>query len=57
MAKDVGIAATMANASGIDLPTVGYMAKLWKEAASILGERSDHTEFFKFLETRLGVSA
>jgi 3-hydroxyisobutyrate dehydrogenase len=54
MAKDVGIAAAIADDLGLSLPTLHAMADLWMKAGAALGERSDHTEMFRFLETVAG---
>lgn len=52
MAKDVGIAATLARSLNLSLPVLDAMATLWKEGAAALGERSDHTEMARYLESR-----
>ena len=50
MAKDIGIAAGLARAEGIDVPTLPAMAALWGRAAEALEDGADHTEIFRFLE-------
>ncbi|UWR38467.1 NAD(P)-dependent oxidoreductase [Sulfitobacter sp. W074] len=49
MAKDIGIAAELAEAQGVKLPTLRAMAALWRDAADVLKEGSDHTEMFRYL--------
>ncbi|MBL8581423.1 MAG: NAD-binding protein, partial [Rhizobiaceae bacterium] len=50
MAKDVTIAAHMAEGLGLSLPVLPAMAALWRDGARSLGERSDHTEMMRFLQ-------
>jgi 3-hydroxyisobutyrate dehydrogenase len=52
MAKDVAIAADLANSLNLSLSTPQAMANLWRSAADALGERSDHTEMMRFLKDR-----
>jgi 3-hydroxyisobutyrate dehydrogenase len=52
MAKDIGIAADLALAEGMDMPSLPAMATLWGEAAEALGAKADHTEMFRFLAAR-----
>ncbi|HEY2640444.1 MAG TPA: NAD(P)-dependent oxidoreductase [Streptosporangiaceae bacterium] len=47
MAKDVGIAADLAEAVGVDAPTCQLMRRRWAEAAEDLGFAADHSEAHK----------
>jgi len=47
MAKDVGIAADLAEAVGVDAPTCQLMRRRWAEAAADLGFAADHSEAHK----------
>ena len=47
MAKDVGIAADLAEAVGIDAPACQLMRRRWAEAAADLGFATDHSEAHK----------
>jgi 3-hydroxyisobutyrate dehydrogenase len=49
MAKDIGIAAQLAESEGVALPTLQAMAALWRAAADTLEEGADHTEMFRYL--------
>lgn len=49
MAKDVGLAANLADQLGQGLPGVAAAAKTWREAEVKLGSSADHTEIFTFL--------
>lgn len=49
MAKDVAIAASMAEDLELSVPMLQGMADLWRRAALSLGDRSDHTEMVRFL--------
>jgi 3-hydroxyisobutyrate dehydrogenase len=47
LAKDVGIAASLADTSKVDAPICGLVARRWAEAAADLGAASDHSEAHK----------
>jgi len=47
MAKDVGIAADLAEAVGVDAPACQLMRRRWSEAAADLGFAADHSEAHK----------
>ena len=47
MAKDVGIAADLAEAVGVDAPACQLMRRRWAEAAADLGLAADHSEAHK----------
>jgi 3-hydroxyisobutyrate dehydrogenase len=47
LAKDVGIAADLADAVGVDAPTLRLVRNRWAEAASGLGFATDHSEAHK----------
>lgn len=47
LAKDVGIAADLAGASGIDAPVCEVVGRRWAEAVAALGARADHSEAHK----------
>jgi 3-hydroxyisobutyrate dehydrogenase len=47
MAKDVGIAADLAEAVGVDAPACQLMRRRWAEAATDLGFAADHSEAHK----------
>jgi 3-hydroxyisobutyrate dehydrogenase len=47
LAKDVGIAAALADTSGVDAPICGLVGRRWAEAAAGLGGTSDHSEAHK----------
>lgn len=47
LAKDVGIAADLAEAADLDAPAVGLVDRRWSEAAASLGRGSDHSEAHK----------
>ena len=47
MAKDVGIAADLAEAVGVDAPACQLMRRRWAEAAADLGLSADHSEAHK----------
>jgi 3-hydroxyisobutyrate dehydrogenase len=47
MAKDVGIAADLAEAVGVDAPACQLMRRRWAEAAEDLGFAADHSEAHK----------
>jgi len=50
MAKDVRTAGDMAHALGIPAPLTDLCAKLWGEAAQVLGEKANHTEMLRYME-------
>jgi len=50
MAKDVRTADDMAHALGIPAPLTDLCAKLWGEAAQVLGEKANHTEMLRYME-------
>jgi 3-hydroxyisobutyrate dehydrogenase len=47
LAKDVGIAADLAQAIGIDAPACRLLSQMWAEAARTLGGDLDHSVAFK----------
>jgi 3-hydroxyisobutyrate dehydrogenase len=47
MAKDVGIAADLADASGVETPVVQLVSRRWAEALAGLGADADHSEAHK----------
>jgi 3-hydroxyisobutyrate dehydrogenase len=47
LAKDVGIAADLAEAVGVDAPTLQLIRRRWAEAAADLGFATDHSEAHK----------
>ena len=47
LAKDVGIAADLAAAEGVEAPTCALVSKRWAEAAADLPAASDHSEAHK----------
>jgi len=47
LAKDVGIAASLAEASQVDAPLCGLVARRWAAAAGELGPSADHSEAHK----------
>lgn len=47
LAKDVGIAATLAEAVGVDAPACELVRRRWAEAAAELGFAADHSEAHK----------
>ena len=47
LAKDVGIAADLADAMGVDAPALRLVSSRWAEAASGLGFAADHSEAHK----------
>lgn len=56
LAKDIGIAAELAQGLGIDAPIGRAVGQWWGELAAELDEGADHTEIIRPLETRHGVS-
>jgi 3-hydroxyisobutyrate dehydrogenase len=51
-AKDVGIAADLANAIGVDSPLLGTTTMLLREAREKVGSEKDHTLAFTYWESR-----
>lgn len=49
MAKDVGLAAGLAQGVGRDMPGLKEAAVLWQAASAALGPGADHTEIFRYL--------
>lgn len=49
MAKDVRIAADLAERVGVRVPGVEAAAELWEQAATEMGGRADHTSIHKYL--------
>jgi 3-hydroxyisobutyrate dehydrogenase len=47
LAKDVGIAASLAEASELDTPVCGLVSRRWSQALETLGPRADHSEAHK----------
>jgi len=54
LAKDVGIAADLANAIGVDSPLIGISSTLLFEARDKVGSEKDHTLAYAFWESRDG---
>jgi 3-hydroxyisobutyrate dehydrogenase len=52
MAKDVGIAADLAKALGVQTPYLRETLKLWRDAAKKMPAQADHTEIYKYLQKR-----
>ena len=52
MAKDVGIAAALAEHLALDTPLVGATARVWDEARTALAKEADHTEIYRFIAER-----
>jgi 3-hydroxyisobutyrate dehydrogenase len=50
MAKDLRIAADLANTTGLASPLMRDCCKLWSEASQSLGGTEDHTAIIKYLE-------
>ncbi len=57
MAKDVGLAAALAQGVGADLPRFRTACDLWAEASDALGQGADHTEIFRHLATEAEAAA
>jgi 3-hydroxyisobutyrate dehydrogenase len=51
MAKDVGIAAGLARAVGVDAPLTRKARQVWHAAARALPAGADHTEIYRYLES------
>jgi 3-hydroxyisobutyrate dehydrogenase len=49
MAKDLRTAAEMARTLGMNAPGAAEAARLWSEAAELLGKSADHTEIYKHI--------
>lgn len=54
MAKDLGIAADLADAMGIGQSGTRRAAEQWRAAAAKLGPGADHTEIYRFLQQHEG---
>lgn len=52
MAKDVGIAASLARAVGVKAPLAGKTRDLWRAARASLPAGADHTQIYRFLAGR-----
>jgi 3-hydroxyisobutyrate dehydrogenase len=50
MAKDVGIAATLARDLGVATPYLEETLRLWRGAVKGLPKQADHTEIYRYLE-------
>lgn len=53
MAKDIGIAADLAETLEMDLPAIGAMRDYWRDASETLGNGADHTEIYRFITEAL----
>lgn len=49
MAKDIGIAAELAQELGFTLPQMPQVAELWAQAVLALGKQADHTEIYRYI--------
>ena len=49
MAKDIGIAADLAEELGLKVAELALMARLWREASEALGPDADHTAMHRFV--------
>ena len=47
LAKDVGIAASLAESSGLEAPVCGLVSQRWSQALGALGPATDHSEAHK----------
>ncbi|GAB5468039.1 MAG: NAD(P)-dependent oxidoreductase [Rhodospirillales bacterium] len=54
MSKDLKAAADLASSLDLAVPHLQLSAELWAEAKAALGPGADHTEIFRYLETRAG---
>jgi 3-hydroxyisobutyrate dehydrogenase len=50
MAKDVGIAASLARDLGVPAPYLRQTLKVWRDAQKKLPKNADHTEIYRYLE-------
>jgi 3-hydroxyisobutyrate dehydrogenase len=50
MTKDVGIAAGLARAMGVETPYLRSTLKVWRSALSRLPDGADHTEMYRYLK-------
>ncbi len=50
MTKDVGIAAGLARAVGVETPYLRSTLKIWRSALSRLPDGADHTEMYRYLK-------
>jgi 3-hydroxyisobutyrate dehydrogenase len=57
MAKDLGIAADLADALGVTAGELARTAALWAGASAMLGREADHTEIYTYLAARTRPSA
>jgi 3-hydroxyisobutyrate dehydrogenase-like beta-hydroxyacid dehydrogenase len=55
LAKDVGIAADLADAIGADAPVCRLLRELWAEASTAMGGAVDHSVALRHWEQRNGV--
>lgn len=49
MAKDIAIAARLADQLGLDLPNLRQTSEVWSQAAETLGGAADHTRIYEYL--------
>ncbi|MBZ0216078.1 MAG: NAD(P)-dependent oxidoreductase [Fimbriimonadaceae bacterium] len=52
MAKDVALAASLSDALDLSLPGLNEARRLWTDASGKLERDADHTEIFRYLESR-----
>jgi 3-hydroxyisobutyrate dehydrogenase len=52
MAKDLRTALEVTAATGTAGPLAQHCVAIWNEAERTLGSSADHTEIFRFIETR-----
>lgn len=52
MAKDLGIAAQLGESMAVDMALAERVHELWVQGAETLGAEADHTEMYRFLQTR-----
>jgi 3-hydroxyisobutyrate dehydrogenase len=52
MAKDLGIAMTLGDATGTPMHLGREVLAMWSEAAQQMGKGADHTEMYRWLESR-----
>ena len=55
LAKDVGIAAHLADELGVTAPNLDLTARLFRDAHRALGNEADHVEIVRWLEQQAGV--
>jgi len=51
MAKDIGIAASLARTTGVDAPLMRRSLALWRAAERRLPRGADHTEMYLYLKS------